>query len=129
MKAYLFLKIITYNRFALLFLLCINSSIKLFSEKTQNTFMPHWAVITVPVIDMSISFPAPENLPAAPNEKNCLRAHQGLYNELVYCIAQKGDSIKIACPNIIYGFDPKTKKPLSCFWTHTKNLLGSVNKF
>lgn len=82
------------------------------------------AVIKDPIAEMNSSFPAPNNPSVSPEEKSCRRAHQGLFNEIIDCIEQNGEQVKISYHNIIYGFDADTKKALSSFWTYKKHLAS-----
>ena len=81
------------------------------------------AVIKEAIADMSSSFPAANSPAAAPDDKSCRRAHQGLYNEVVNCIEEQEDQIKVSYNDIIYGFDAKTKEVLKTFWIYKKNLV------
>lgn len=92
---------------------------------TQASNLP--AVIKDRVMEMNNSFPAPTNPAASPDAKSCRRAHQGLFNELVDCIEEQDDQVKIAYPNIVYGFDVETQKALSTFWAYKKHLIALHN--
>lgn len=106
----------------ILMLTVVNTPVKaLFDENKQNE-SPATAVIKDPIIDMRNSYPAPDNPPASPEDKRCNRAHQGLYNELVNCIEEDGDQIKISFNNIVYGFDNFTKKAENTFWIYKKHI-------
>lgn len=84
------------------------------------------AVIKRPIVDMNNSFPAPKNPAASPDTKGCDRAHQGLFNEMVNCLEEHNDQVKVAIDNIVYGFDINTKNPLNTFWTYKKNIIPTT---
>jgi hypothetical protein len=92
-----------------------------FFSSYAASFPYETAVIIGPVIDMNNSFPAPNNPCASPESKPCPRAHQGLYNEIVYCVEEYDDQSKICCPGIIYGYDAD-QKSLNSFWTYSKHI-------
>ena len=93
-----------------------NTNVK---KTTSNSTLPYKAVINKPVIDMNSSTPTTKNLFASPGtNKSCGRSHQGLYNELVTCIEEKDDFVKIFFRNIKYNTNAST----SFFWTEKKNI-------
>ena len=82
------------------------------------------AVITTPVVDLFVNLPVEQEQPAAAvgQHKTCRRAHQGLYNEVVQCVEQQGDCVRIACDNLFYGVDEQNKL-LNTFWINQKHLM------
>jgi hypothetical protein len=82
-----------------------------------------YGVIKDPVIEMHNSFHAPDGQPASPDTAKVHRAHQGLLHEIVQLIKQSYGSLKIAYPNIIYGFDEETNEPRNTFWTSAAHIL------
>lgn len=89
---------------SLFFLLCIAS---LSAERL---------VLIDSVTDMSVSYPAPANEPAAPQERPCKRAHQGLFNEQVELVQEKDGFLQISYDDaVIYGIDSNNQR-LSHFW-------------
>ena len=93
-----------------------NNSVK---KTTPNSNLPYMAVINKPVVDMNSSTPTTKNLFASPGaNKSCGRSHQGLYNELVTCIEEKDNFVKIFFRNIKYNTNAST----SFFWTEKKNI-------
>ena len=93
-----------------------NNNIK---KNLMSFKLPYKAVINKPVVDMNSSTPTTKNLFASPGaNKTCGRSHQGLYNELVTCIEEKDDFVKIFFRNIKYNTNAST----SFFWTEKKNI-------
>ncbi|MBP9764773.1 hypothetical protein KBD08_00370 [Candidatus Babeliales bacterium] len=92
--------------------------------RTQNLTrtQTQQAVIKDPIVDMSVSFPAPKNPPASCENKSCFRAHQGLYNEIVHCIETHHHHVKIYYPHIKYHIDTTLPDQRHCFWVHKKHL-------
>jgi NlpC/P60 family. len=76
------------------------------------------AVIKKPIIEMNSDFPPPQNPSASPDTGKCNRAHQGLYNELVDCIEEKDDFVKITMPHIKYRIDAP-----SSFWIYKNGII------
>ena len=126
MKPYIYSKLLlkTITMRLLLFLL-VGISVDASSNIDGNChgYCHDMAVIKDPIIEMNKGFPAPDNLPISPDVKSCRRAHQGLFNELVECVEQQGDQVKIAYDNIIYGFDAGIKKAFNTFWTYKKHII------
>lgn len=100
-----------------LLLAAINTSLLTFVDEKAEI-----AVIKDKIAEMNNSFPAPTRPAASPDVKGCPRAHQGLYNEVVTCLEQHDDQIKIAYEDIAYGFDPETKKISNTFWIYKKHI-------
>ncbi len=116
----------------------VKSSLKLFLLMSQFTLIvlfvisskslasihnTHYelAVIKDPIVDLGLHTPITHTPSASPEIKKCLRAHQGLHNELVQCLEQQGDCVKIACGNVVYGFDAE-KRVLNTFWICKKHI-------
>lgn len=73
-------------------------------------------VLIQPVVDMSVSYPVPNNEPAAPQHRSCRRAHQGLFNEVVTHTDSKDGFTQVSYNgSVIYGVD-NSGQPLSTFW-------------
>lgn len=81
-----------------------------------------WGVIKVPVVDMIADFLVFNELPAAREINSCHRAHQGLYNERVRVLNERGDYVHVAYKSLIY-FDSVTKQPRNSFWMRKRDLL------
>jgi cell wall-associated NlpC family hydrolase len=81
------------------------------------------AVVKNPVIEMSGIFPIPLSLSICGNSKGCHRSHQGLYNELVTIVEEQEGCFKIACNNVVYGYDNESKEKLNTFWVYKKDLV------
>jgi len=83
------------------------------------------AVITTPVVDLFINLPLQENPPASAvgTQGTCKRAYQGLLNEVVQCIEQKDDFVRIAFDGLIYGVN-QANEPLNSFWISKKHLVA-----
>lgn len=92
---------------------------------------PVKAIIKQPVIDMIVQLPEGENknfvfenIPASADPKNCLRVHQGLFNEKLNIFEkdgvpeQEGDFVKGYYDDIFYGYDANTQKLLNAFWLY-----------
>jgi len=77
------------------------------------------AVIKSRILEMNNSFPPPHNQPVSPGTNGCSSAPQGLYNEVVNCIAEHDSYIKISYDNITY----RTDTIPSTFWTYKDGLL------
>jgi len=93
-------------------------AIKLQAYHDSN--LPYKAVIHLSVIDMDCTSPHINFSCVSPGlNKKCHRSHQGLYNEMVTCLEEKNDFIKIIFPSIKYNFD----KTPSFFWTKKTNII------
>ncbi|MCX5923502.1 MAG: NlpC/P60 family protein [Candidatus Dependentiae bacterium] len=118
MQQSLFNKIFSnYMMFAFLFLIsftCVTTT-----QASINSI----AVVKNPIIEMSGVFPIPLNQSICGNSNGCHRSHQGLYNELVSIIEEKDGCFKIACNNVVYGYDSESKEKLNSFWVHKKDLV------
>ncbi|TXG76046.1 hypothetical protein E6Q11_05550 [Candidatus Dojkabacteria bacterium] len=123
MKSFMKKKLFSQIKRNLLFLLNIItiSTDAFFKEDTPPIY--EQAVIKETIAEMSTTFPVLNNQPISPQEKSCSRAHQGLYNELVNCLEEKGDQIKIFYNNVIYGFSPESKKAFKTFWVLKKHIV------
>ncbi len=86
----------------------------------------HLAVFKNSVTDLVIDLPLGKKMGAAPfgdpRDGSCCRAHQGLFNEVVTVVQEQPDEVQVSFDHMIYGFDEKTKQPLSTFWVHRKQL-------
>jgi hypothetical protein len=80
------------------------------------------AVISKPVVDMSSSFPLCYHSPACGQKNPCRRANQGLYNEVVNCIAVVADAVNIDYKKVIYGHDDEGNN-YSTMWTAQDGLI------
>jgi hypothetical protein len=106
----------TIHLHALLTLLCITS--------VNASTVPHYAVITQPVLDLNRHQAHDATTvfyPAAPQTEKIQRDHQGLINERVQVIETNGDAVKIQFDNLIYDLD-SSGQPITTFWTATKYL-------
>lgn len=86
----------------------------------------HLAVFKNSVTDLVITLPLAKKMGAAPfadpRDGSCRRSHQGLFNEVVTVLQEQPDEVQVSFDHMIYGFDEKTKQPLSTFWVHRKQL-------
>jgi len=79
------------------------------------------AVIKYPVVEMNTTLPVQDNQSVCPGDiKNCHRSHQGLFNEIVTCLQEKGDCVQVAFDTISYRTDGKP----STFWMDKKNIIS-----
>ncbi|MBY0109651.1 MAG: hypothetical protein K2X90_00905 [Candidatus Babeliaceae bacterium] len=78
-----------------------------------------YGVIKTRILEMNNSFPSPDKPAASPDTHRCPRAHQGLFNELIRCVEEKDDHIKVNYDNIIYRIDNKP----STFWTYKNDII------
>ena len=95
--------------------LLLTSCIHISLQAQQNNCFIKYAVV-----DMATNPFAADNQPV--HGTNINRAHQGLYNDIGFCSEETADKIKISYPHIVYGFNGKTKKPLSSFWAQKKHI-------
>ena len=80
-----------------------------------------FAVIKDAIAELNNSFPPPVSPAASPDSLGCNRSHQGLYNELVTCVQEVDDAVKITYSNIKYNNDPTS----NTFWVNKKHIIGS----
>ncbi|MFA5998778.1 MAG: NlpC/P60 family protein [Candidatus Babeliales bacterium] len=80
------------------------------------------AVVKDPVIEMNSSFPPPNSPAVCGDSKPCLRAHQGLFNEIVTVIEEQDESVKVVCKNAVYGYHRDTQEKLNTFWAYKKDI-------
>ena len=107
------------NYFLAVFLIAITMQIQASSHKNQRNN----CCIKNTVVDMATTSFAPDNPAACPNTAGVARAHQGLYNDLGYCSEETEDKIKISYPNVVYGFNGKTKQAVSSFWARKEHIV------
>lgn len=106
---------ITYLSILYIFLCCAS-----FLDSYQ---VPYKAVINTAVVDMNNSFPPPlKDTPIAPGSiQNCNRSYQGLFNQIVECIEERGDAVKVTIENVKYN---KSTQPNSnSFWIQKENII------
>lgn len=101
-------------------------------------------VITKTVCDMTITAPVDftgfkdlagdekieqfyKDFSCSPDTKKCFRAHQGLFNDKLTVVSEKGDFVSVVYPNnsIVYGYDEKEKKFSEVFWIY-KNYIAKI---
>lgn len=70
---------------------------------TKST--PYKAVITVPILDMDDAYPPSPNPPASPETGQGRRVHQGLFNEVVTVLEERGQYVKVQCDDMIYKLE------------------------
>ena len=78
-------------------------------------------VIRYPIAEMNNSYPpTPKDSAISPGvtNKNCQRAHQALFNEVVEILDEKDDALQISLRNVTY----KSNDSISSFWTHKENI-------
>lgn len=115
------------QRHILFIIMLVMASATAQSWHTKN--LAGLALITEPVVDLSIKLPlpTPTELAASPDkisDGTCRRSHQGLLNEVVRIIDSEATDVCIAFDNVIYGIDPQTQQPLNSFWIpHHKLVL------
>lgn len=84
------------------------------------------AAVKDPVVDLYVHLPIQQHPPLAgvgSSAGKCRRAHQALAQEVVKIVERSGPYVKIACENLVYGFDERTQEPQNTFWVHKKHLI------
>ncbi|HEV2600812.1 MAG TPA: hypothetical protein VGT41_00805 [Candidatus Babeliales bacterium] len=112
----------TISAYLLLSALLATSMITYAGSPENEDPQPRFAIIIDPIAEMHNSFPPPLHPSAAPQTKKCRRAHQGLYNEIIFCSAQALSFAQVYCPNAIYGFDETTGESRNSFWLYQNQI-------
>lgn len=82
-----------------------------------------YAVFINPVTDLCISAVCVEPQPFTGPIESCKRAHQALFNEVAEVLEDKGENVRIALGNVIYGIKKNDDENMSAFMVPRKALL------